>query len=215
MDIEEAASRYKRSSKHAHNLIELHQRSGQGKRGRRHLEHSLNRAVVVTMVATWQATVQDLVHTLLDFAPPAASDPHRHHHLMVIAGIRERVGKFATPNAEKSRDLLKAAGFDPRPLWTWETRPGRANSQRWSPADVDRRMNQWLKLRHAIAHGDEELPAVDALTVVRNPSRGGKNGKPQIWLPDAIDCVDFFHRVVVATGDGVATHLGVPAPFWE
>lgn len=214
VDINEAATRYRRSIKHAQNLLSVHRRSGQGKPGRRREEHSLNRAVVVTTVATWQATVQDLVHTILDTTPPASADPYRHLHLMMAADVRARVGKFATPNAEKSRELLQAAGFDPWSQWTWETRPGRANPGLWKPAHVAARVHEWVKLRHAIAHGDPELPAYDALLVVRKPQLGNRDGLPVLRLTDAQACVGFFHRLVTVTGDGVADHLGVDAPRW-
>ncbi|WP_146007801.1 hypothetical protein [Brachybacterium sp. UMB0905] len=215
MDIIEAATRYQRGIEHAQNLLELHRRSGQGKRGRRRLEHSLNRAVVVTTVATWQATVQDLARTILDSTPPSPVDPNRQPHLMIAQEVRGRIGKFSTPNAENSRDLLRAAGFDPRPLWTWQTRPGRSDPGLWKPTDVESGIFDWLKVRHAIAHGDPELSAVNVLEVVRRPILANKDGRPALRLRDAQACVGFFHRLVVATGDGVADHLGVAAPAWE
>jgi hypothetical protein len=33
--------------------------------------------------------------------------------------VSQQIGAFATPNWENVRKLMRGAGFDPRPHWTW------------------------------------------------------------------------------------------------
>lgn len=128
--------------------------------------------------------------------------------------MQTEVGAFATPNAQNSRKLLQGVGFDPRPHWTWTQRGGRGLGQiTVRPTDVDSRIDQWLRVRHAIAHGHEHLPSVDVLQAVR--AAGSTLVDPPIRLVDAEQWLTFFRRVVTLSGDGLATHLGVAQVNWS
>lgn len=215
MNIEDVATRYQRGIRHAENLIDLHGKAGGAARGRRRLEPSLNRAVVVTTVATWQATVQDLAAIVLESTEPPASHSHWGLYSLIAGQVKGELARFSTPNAEKSRALLKLTGFDPWPHWSWPRHAQRPQGDTWKPSEVADCMRDWLKVRHAIAHGDAELPAVAVLEVVRCPAKGSRTGDIVLHLKDAKDCVRFFHSLVTATGNGAAAHLGVPRPRWD
>jgi len=61
---------------HCDNLVLVHQRSGTGQRGRRRIETSGNRAIVVIAIAIWQAVVQDMTRLLLDRSMPQPTEPN-------------------------------------------------------------------------------------------------------------------------------------------
>lgn len=125
--------------------------------------------MIVLGVAAWQAAIQDLTVGILDTARPSgpsAVDIARYDTL--TGAVRKAVSDFATPNAQNTRRLMISAGFDPRPLWSFVTRGGRGKPPvSWTPAMVDLRLDEWLRIRHAVAHGHESLPVVQALRSVR------------------------------------------------
>lgn len=218
MNLDEASLRFRTALVHCDNLVEVHQAFGKKLPGKRFKEISVNRAVVVIAVAAWQAAVQDMTAAIVDESRPPLSAPMPLTAYNVVAGqITKAVSDFSTPNAENSRRLLGSAGFDPYPFWTWSTagRPGRG-AVLWTPEMARRRLNEWLKLRHAIAHGHEVLPASDALECVREG--GGPDsfsGIATLRLDDAKTCVSFVRRLADLSGRAVAGHLGVSVPSWK
>ena len=80
-----------------------------------------------------------------------------------------------------------------------------------TPQDADARIDEWLKVRHAIAHGHASMPQVAALGAVRQAT-GAPPVDPAIRLTDAEQCLTFFRRLTSLTMAGLANHLGVPAP---
>jgi hypothetical protein len=213
MDLDEAAENFQRATRHCDNLITVHRGHGGPERGRRDEEVSINRAVVVLTVASWQAVIQDYALACVDLSGPVAGSPLSPATYNLLAGrVRKEVGGFATPNADNVRKLLIGAGFDPRPFWTWSQMGGRGQGVvTWSPADADARINEWLRVRHAIAHGHATLPQVNALQAVRLAA-GTPPDDPQLRLVDAEQCLAFFRRLARLTGTGLAGHLGVAAP---
>jgi hypothetical protein len=214
MDLPEAVANFARATLHCDNLVAVHRDHGGSGRGRRDEETSINRAVVVLVVAAWQALVQDIALAALDHGAPAAGSPLSKGSYALLSGrLKKEVGDFSTPNAENTRRLLLAAGFDPRPHWTWSQRGGRGlGVVAWTPQDVDTRMNEWLRVRHAIAHGHAVIPHVDALQAIRgvpNPP-----AQPVIRLVDAEDCLRFFRRIGRLSVFGMANDLGVARPSW-
>jgi hypothetical protein len=191
----------------------VHRGHGGPARGRRDEEVSINRAVVVLAVASWQAVVQDFALACIDLSAPAPGGALSPASYAILAGrVRKEVADFATPNAENTRRLLIGAGFDPRPLWTWTQPGGRGVGMvTWSPAAADQRINEWLRVRHAIAHGHAALPQVQALQAVRD-SGGSSPANPAIRLVDAEQCLAFFRRLARLTAPGLAAHLGVSTP---
>jgi hypothetical protein len=213
VDLIEATDNFRRATRHCDNLITVHRGHGGPAQGRRDEEVSINRAVVILAVASWQAVLQDYALACVDLSEPAAGSPLSPATYAVLAGrVRKEVGDFATPNAQNARRLLVGAGFDPRPHWTWSQRGGRGRGvETWTPADVDKRIDEWLRVRHAIAHGHAALPQVPALQAVRlAPSNAPPD--PTLRLVDAEQCLTFFRRLARLTGAGLALHLSLPSP---
>jgi hypothetical protein len=214
MDVDDAAANFKRAMRHCDNLVTVHRGHGGGAPGKRDKEVSINRAVIVLAVASWQAVVQDFTLACVDLSAPAPGGPLSVASYALLAGrVKKEVNDFATPNAQNTRRLMVGAGFDPRPHWTWSQMGGQGvGTITRSPADADQRIDDWLKVRHAIAHGHATLPLVDALQAVRGVTPVPAD--PQLRLVDAEQCLAFFRRLAQLTGSALAKHLGVPAPSW-
>lgn len=200
---------FQRAIEHCDNLVEVHQRSGTGTRGRRRIEISVNRAVIVIAIASWQAVVQDMTEFLLERHMPKPSEPNYGVARLIKGQVEGALGRFSTPNAENTRELLKTVGFDPRPYWTWNS--GRPTSPvTLHPADVEQRLRNWLKVRHAIAHGEEKLPEVDVLQAVRQQQVSAASG-PTVRLYDAKQCVSFIKKLTAVTLDGIRAEIKPPS----
>jgi hypothetical protein len=190
MAIADAHAEFKRAMTDPLNLALVHRerrpRRGPSGRAAPHFA-SLNRGIVVLTVAAWQAYVEALATEILDVISVPPGEPGHRQHLNVRADVTNARHNFSTPNAEGVRDLLMRVGFDPLPHWTW----------RWSTNDMTpqlahERMNAWLRVRHAIAHGDPVLPEVDVL-------RGDPKGKRALSLERANACMKFFTWVADET----------------
>ena len=95
------------------NLVLVRQRSGTGQRGRRRIETSTNRAIVVIAIASWQAVVQDMTRFLLDRSMPQPTEPNYGVARLIRGQVQGALNNFSTPNAENARQLLQSVGFDP------------------------------------------------------------------------------------------------------
>jgi len=195
MSFTGARHKYDRAMTDPNNLIVIHKKLKQGK-GKRVEELALNRAVVVLTVAAWQAYVQDIAREAVDLLKPAA--PPLQAWNLLNAQATRAIQLFSTPNAEKSQDLLMHAGFDPQPSWTWTVGP-----ETMSVADVSLRLNRWLKVRHAIAHGHDHLPDVPMLAKLTDGSR-------TLRRANAEACMVFFNRVAARTDAAIRLHFLAP-----
>lgn len=213
MTLQHTIESFNRAVQHCDNLITVHRGHGGPGGGRRAEEVSLNRAVVVLAVASWQTVTQDLTLAALAAGAPSSQGPISPQTYAAVTGpVKQQVGAFATPNASNVRRLMQGAGFDPRPYWTWRQMGGRGVGMvTWSPSMAEERIDEWLKVRHAIAHGHPELPRVRALTVVREHGTNGVSD-PTLRLVDAEQCLAFFRRLTRLTAAGLANHLGVATP---
>lgn len=187
---------WEKSLRDARHVLEIHSsiRSGPG---RRYQETSLNRAAVVLAVAAWQAFVEFQVHRWIKRLRPQAdwygdgddrlkrADDARYR--IWRSQVNQAVTNFSTPNSQNVRKLMGAVGVDPYSAWTWNTPHGTVTS-----ADAARRLDEWLRVRHAIAHGETELPDVTVL------ARTSKN-KPTLWRSNAEQCVSHMTRMAHAT----------------
>jgi hypothetical protein len=216
VNLDDAAERFQRALTHCDNLVTVHRGHGGLGPGRRAEEISVNRAIVVIAVASWQAVIQDLTIACVDLSTPDANSSLSRASYSAITGpVRNAVGDFATPNAENSRRLLQSAGFDPWPCWTWRQHEGQGMGVRvWTPTDAATRLREWLNIRHAIAHGHDSLPQVSALKAVRERP-GNPPINPTLRLVDAEQCVVFMRRLARLTGSGLAAHLGIASPPWS
>ena len=184
-------------------LIDIHGRLQQG-RGRRHQQDAIHRAGVVLTVAAWQAYIEKVIgegFSRLDdkvTAPLNGVDPPP----WAVGGIRlrgamikKRIADFNTPNSENVRRLfVEAFDFNPWPYWTWHVA-----RRDWNSAMVRDRTNEWLRIRHSIAHGFE-LP--DDLDWIQ-----GDNGSPRLTLNLLKECRKHFHYLASMTDDAFWTHL--------
>jgi hypothetical protein len=184
--IQDAEIEFHRAMEDPRNLVEIHRKLNRGP-GRRTSEMSLNRAIVVMTVAAWQAFVQDIVKEALDLLERPAGDRARPHFQIVKASAMTAAHNYSTPNAENSRRLLMHVGFDPCSHWQWQAGPATITQ-----GLARERMNQWLAVRHAIAHGDDELPDVPVVTQLPSGARS-------LARADAEACMRFFTKVVSLT----------------
>jgi hypothetical protein len=177
-------------------LMEIHQDLNPGP-GRRVREIALNRACVVLSVAAWQAFVQDLAKAVLVDLEPPPGDPSRPQYRILKAMVMSATQRFSTPNSENTRELLMTVGFDPWPHWTWRLGPTTL-----SPTEVRDRLNAWLRVRHSVAHGDDQLPDEDVLTA----TTGGRT----IRRINALRCMRFFRDLASTTERGIRAVLLAP-----
>lgn len=197
---------FKTAMQHCDNLVSVHQRAGGTGKGRRHEETSLNRAIIVIAIASWQALVQDLTKYLLKNRMPSSTDPNYGVAKLISGQVTQAVNNFSTPNAENSRRLLEMVGFDPRPHWTWKNGAQGSRSVTYRPQEIEQQLAQWLKIRHAIAHGDERMPEVEVLEAVRT-GKFTSDGGPSIRLSDAKKCIKFIRTLTDVTLAGAAQEI--------
>jgi hypothetical protein len=104
-------------------------------------------AVFLAQVAAWNAYVVGLVRTFYVEVANASTPTFHAVHTLSSALAEMDLGKFNTPNADKSRELVAVCtGYDPWPDWAWP-RGG------LSVLAVKQRINEVLKVRHSFAHG--------------------------------------------------------------
>jgi hypothetical protein len=146
-------------TKYVHQLETIHGNLADG-RGRRHGQDALHRAGVVLAVAAWESYVEALVLEAFEsIRPPvgASQDAILMHSLALTRANQESKG-LNTPNAENVRKLFQSTlGFDVVTHWNW-TAPHR----HWSYGQMMARLNEWIKVRHSVAHGGS-LPNLDML----------------------------------------------------
>lgn len=172
-------------------LVIIHRKLQQG-RGRRTLELSLNRAIIVLTVAAWQAYVEALARAIFDSLGPPTDVTTPGRTLAAIwegrrAEVENMIDRYSTPNADNTLGLFRAVGFHPEDSWTW----GQGHGE-MKPGQIKDRLNRWVSIRHSIAHGSELPPAAEML-VTKN-----KSGLT-IRLKDAEACLHFVERTAEAT----------------
>lgn len=201
---------------HCDNLVSVHRGHGGAARGRRDLEISLNRAIIVITVAAWQAAIQDMVETTVIASQPPAGSNLANYYNLLAGQVRSAVGRFNTPNADNTRRLMRATGFDPRPHWTWTQGGGQGvGSIKISPNTASISIGEWLKVRHEIAHGAPQISAVSVLQAVRQNPNPPPGRHPTIRLVDAEQCMVFFRRLCRLTANALGAQLNQPAGHWS
>jgi hypothetical protein len=192
-------------------LVIIHGKLQQG-RGRRHEQDAIHRAGVVLAVAAWQAYIEKVLEEgLLHIenhvtAPAGGAVPPpwaTSGFLLRKASIKKSIADFNTPNSENVRRLFKETiDFDPWPAWTW-----RAQRRNWTSQVLRSRTNDWLRIRHSIAHGFD-LPS--DIQWIR-----GANGAARLTLGLLQECRKHFHHLVNKTDHAFSDHLrnqhGIPA----
>ena len=197
-------------------LIGIHGKLQQGK-GRRHEQDAIHRAGVVMVVAAWEGYVEQVL--LESFAamemdaglvvgvPGAAAVPTwaRHTFGLRRTELVNALKQFNTPNAENVQRLMREwMQFDPFPGWSWHVK-----QRQWDSAEMRRRANHWLQIRHGIAHGSGLPKDIPWIQDPKNRSR--------LTLLLLKECKRFFERLVLQTDDAflafLKTHHGLAAPW--
>ena len=184
-------------------LIAIHGKMQAGK-GRRHQQDALHKAGVVMTVAAWQAYIEKIVPEALsvieaDLADPAAVPPApnwaRHSFSLRRAAIEIQLKKFNTPNVANVRDLLDGSfGFKPWPYWVWHKGP-----RQWDEKKTRKRTEDWVTVRHTIAHG-YALP--NDLNFLQ-----GDNGDVRLTLGLLKECLKHFKHVALKTDNALRDFL--------
>ena len=187
-------------------LVEIHGKIQQG-RGRRHQQEALHRSGVVLTVAAWESYVEKVIGEALNAIEPPTSAPFWSRSTFTVHRnlVNTNLGKFHTPNEQNVRRSMKEAfGFDPRASWEWRVGP-----RQWDAAEMANCLDDWLSIRHTIAHGTA-LPT--DIPWIQNSS-----GTPRITLALLRECRRFFARLINQTDEALANHIatdfGIQAPW--
>jgi len=190
-------------------LIDIHGRLQKGK-GRRYYQEALHRSGVVLVVAAWEAYVEDVLDEALDLIERSMSSSTSQpvpawavtNFMLTKNRISSEIKQFHNPNAENIVRLFQGSiRFDPSDHWLWK-----APRRYWGKADSMKEINEWLRIRHCIAHG-AELPA--EIPWLRGPS-----GQPRLVLGLLKDCKRTFEHFAEETDKGLGSFLktsyGIP-----
>lgn len=192
---------------HVDNLETIHGNLAAG-RGRRHRQDALHRAGVVISIAAWESYVEAVLKEAIEAIRPAAGSPLPAIlvHRIAERDANKKVSEFNTPNAENVRRLFQEhLDFDPWPHWIWVA----GTRRNWNSDFMRTRLNEWLKIRHCVAHG---APFPTTIAMLRN-SHGGYS----IRLEHLQDCRDFVRQLATVTDAALANHLVAQfaiAPPW-
>lgn len=196
-------------------LIAIHSKLQQG-RGRRHEQDAIHRAGVVMTIAAWESYIEKVVMEALGaienaagVAAAAAPVPvpawARHAFVLRRTEISKNVRRFNTPDATNVRDLLvESLEFNPWASWEWHIGP-----RQWDEREMRSRLNDWVRVRHSVAHGFALPNDVAWLQ--------DAGGRPRLTLTLLRECKKFFEHLTAQTDGGLATHLcaqhGIPRPW--
>ena len=189
-------------------LITIHRQLRQGP-GRRYEQDAIHRAGVVLAVAAWQAYIEKVFQEGLQHienhvnapaagvAPPAWATVT---FLMRRASINKSISEFNTPTRRMfSASSKNSLEFDPWPSWTWHVR-----RRNWTSQTFRNRTDDWLKIRHSIAHGFQLPNNMNWIQVA--------NGAPRLTLGLLQECRKHFHFLARRTDQAFSNYL---APAME
>jgi hypothetical protein len=155
-------------------------------------KHSLLGAAFLANVAAWNSYVVTLVPCIYK----ALSDPVqlRYSHILSLleAESGQKLGKFNTPNAENTRNLLMSVvGYDPWQDWSCAKRGLNALAAR-------ERLNEILKVRHSLAHG---------FSMPSYKWNQSASGDTRLTLYAVNWSGSFLSHLVMSTDAGIADHI--------
>lgn len=182
-------------------LIVIHGRIQQGK-GRRHGQEALHRAGVVLTIAAWQSYIEKLCLETLGLIenifvgaippPPAWATSG---YFFRKPSVAKSVGDLNTPNSQNVIKLLDwSFGCNPKANWVWV-----APHRNWTSQQFCDRTDEWLRIRHAIAHGNQ-LP--QNLPWLRNDG-----GDVRLKLSLLKECKKHFEKKAALTDACLSDHL--------
>ena len=158
-------------------------------------------------VAAWESYVEFVLLEGFKTIAPAAGDPAWSKASFNLSKVRakQQAGDFHTPNAENVRKLfMQTIGYDPWQDWYYI-----APRRNWQSSEMRDRLDNWLRIRHAVAHGGA-LPT--NIPWIKSPQ-----GKSRLTLDLLRECRRFFDRLVHCTDGGFSCYLqsefGIAAPW--
>jgi hypothetical protein len=177
----------------ADNFIAVH-RLTSGDAGRRWAQMSLNRAVVVSTVAAWQAFLEKSARAVVRHLEVPQNDLSRPAWELLNADVSGAVSRFNTPNHSEASKLFIRLGYQLDSNWRFELSGPRRS---YHPGSARTELNGWVLVRHSIAHGFELKEDEAAGLITEN--QGGRS----LRRSDAERCIDFFKRLAGLTADGL------------
>lgn len=193
-----AATRYTLLSKDAAVILKA-DRSGLARVD----QQALFGGAFVLQVAAWNAYTADLIGCFFQGVANPLSVNYHAMHTLARAAADAKLGRFNTPNAENTRNLiLSCTGYDPWNDWQWAARGMNALATRV-------RLDEILKVRHSLAHGGPTMPG---FAWNRSPS-----GQTRLTVSVLDWTRRFFNHLVATTDSGLRTHVvatfGIGAPW--
>jgi hypothetical protein len=159
-------------------------------------------------VAAWESYVEGLLKESFKALQPNAGASVGERSTWALANTAAHLAtkKFNTPNAKNVADLFEEhLGIAVMAAWSVNTKTATYTSDQSKT-----RINQWLDIRHKIAHGGS-LPS--NITWILNP----KN-KPRLTLALMNEVKAFFHELAKSMDEHVANELvaqyGLAAKPW-
>jgi hypothetical protein len=184
-------------------LIGIHSRVQTGK-GRRHGQEALHKAGVVLTIAAWQSYIEKLCLEALAAIETIYTNPPPQQNVAPWAtssfyfrkpAVLQSVGTLNTPNTQNVIRLLDYSfGCNPKESWVWN-----APNRKWTSAQFCARTDEWLRIRHTIAHGNV-LPM--NLTWIKNNS-----GTARLKLSLLQECKRHFDKMANLTDEAMGEHL--------
>ena len=183
-------------------LVAIHGRVQAGP-GRRHEQEALHHAGVVMSIGAWESYVenvlQETIHVLSSQLQGPGGGPAPPWAQLTFAAamrsVQNKISQFNTPNAENVKRLFEEGiGFNPWPHWSWLEK-----RRQWNQREMQVRLNDWLKIRHGIAHG-AGLPA--NIAWIKD-----KNGNPRLNKNLLKECRSFVARLARQTDDAMHAFL--------
>jgi hypothetical protein len=159
-------------------LIQAHDRLTTGHRGRQWGVESINRAIVVIAISSWEAYVEKVLEESLQLIKPPL--PTITNWQTLYASSKSAIGRFNTPNAENVKRLFRdnLGISDITCEWYWK---------KCDSSKAIENLNEALLMRHRIAHGTNPRPKI------RNDYAS--------WLPKLIN------NLAMCTDRGIKNYL--------
>lgn len=182
---------------HVEQLIEVHKANNRREQGARRDYSALSRAGVVFCVAGWEAYITNIVKEIYDEVDLLLKNPDNRVTLW-NKGIFEinkeslERRRLNTPCSKNVIRYLKTTlKYDPTRNWNMAKRiDGKGNEEGYSIPD---RLDFWLGVRHAVAHGFDLPPDTRDKSV--------KNKKLNLNYYSFIECRNFFNFLVQMTDE--------------
>lgn len=188
-------------------LAQIHTKINSGP-GRRHNQEALYRAGVVMTIAAWESYVEDLLNeAFLALTPAPGSKVGEISSWNFAKNLASTATKkFNTPNANNVALLYQDhLGVDVTAAWGVSRKTGP-----YLATESEKRINNWLDIRHKIAHGGS-LPT--KITWIQDPKKNPRltlalMKEVQLFFSEIVENMDSF------VANEISTKYGLPSKPW-